>query len=141
MNSDAINNVFIYGTLKRDFCNHDEYLKFEKYLGEYRTKDCYPLVIAYEWFAPVLLLEPGVGQQVLGELYCVDDTKLTDLDRFEHTYHAKGYKRVVIDIQNVRSEEYVEAFAYMNDRRNLLDISSDYFSENTDRRYIPKDKR
>ena len=76
--SDTLNNVFIYGTLKRGYSNHDDKIKPEIYLGEYRTKECYPLVIANEWFAPVLLLEEGVGYQVSGELYCVDDKKLAE---------------------------------------------------------------
>jgi gamma-glutamylaminecyclotransferase len=139
--SDALNNVFIYGTLKRGYSNHDDHLKSEKYLGKYRTIECYPLVVAYEWFAPVLLLEKGVGHRVLGELYCVDNMKLAELDRFEHTYHTRGYKRILIEIQNIKNGGYAEAFAYMNERKNIMHVSSDYMSEYTDRRYIPKDER
>ena len=139
--SNALNNVFIYGTLKRGYKNHDDNLKSESYLGKYRTKECYPLVIANEWFAPVLLLEEGVGHQVLGELYCVDDKKLAELDRFEHTHHARGYKRILIEIQNIKNFQYVNAFAYFNERKNIVDISLEYMPEYTDKRYIPKDKR
>lgn len=139
--SDALNNVFIYGTLKRGYSNHDDNLKSENYLGEYRTKECYPLLIATKLFAPVLLLEQGVGHKVLGELYCVNDRKLAELDRFEHTYHAKGYKRILIEIQNIKNFQYVDAFTYMIERKNIMHISSGYMSEYTDRRYISIDKR
>ncbi len=141
VSDDAVNYVFIYGTLKRGYRNHDDLLKSEKYLGEYRTKECYPLVIANEWFAPVLLLELGVGKRVLGELYCVNDIKLEELDRFEHTHHAKGYKRILIEIQNIKSGEYIDAYTYVNERKNIKKISSEYMSEYTDRRYIPQHER
>ena len=141
MINNAKNNVFIYGTLKRGYQNHDDHLKLEKYLGEYRTIECYPLVVANEWFAPVLLLEKGVGYQVIGELYSVDDIKLAELDKFEHTHHTKGYKRILIVIQNIENSEHVEAYAYMNERKNLKNIGSEYMSKYTDRRYIPKNER
>jgi gamma-glutamylaminecyclotransferase len=139
--SDAKNNVFIYGTLKRGYRNHDDHLKSEKYLGEYRTIECYPLVVANEWFAPVLLLEKGVGHKVVGELYSVGDIKLAELDRLEHTHHTRGYKRILIVVKNIENSEQVEAFAYMNERKNLMRVSSEYMSKYTDRRYIPKDER
>ena len=44
-------NLFIYGTLKRGYPNHDEYLADEKFLGEYRTIERFPLIIANKWFA------------------------------------------------------------------------------------------
>ncbi len=139
--NDTNNNVFIYGTLKRGYRNHKNYLQSEKYLGEYRTVDCYPLVIANEWFAPVLLQEKGIGYQVVGELYSVDDIKLTELDKLERTHHIRGYKRILIAIQNIINDEYVEAYVYMNERENLKHVGSEYMSKYTDRRYIPKNER
>ncbi|MDW3094554.1 MAG: gamma-glutamylcyclotransferase family protein [Gammaproteobacteria bacterium] len=139
--NDANNHVFIYGTLKRGYRNHKDYLKFEKYLGEYRTVDCYPLVIANEWYAPVLLQEKGIGHQVVGELYSVDDIKLTELDKLERTHHIRGYKRILIAIQNIINDEYVEAYTYMNERKNLKHVGSEYMPKYTDSRYIPLNER
>lgn len=139
--SDDLDHIFIYGTLKRGHTNHDDHLKLENHVGEYRTKECYPLAIANEWFAPVLLLEEGIGHRVLGELYCVNDEKLAELDRLEHAHHARGYKRILIEIQDIKDGEYVDAFAYMNERKNLVHVSLEYMSEYIDRRYIPRDER
>lgn len=134
-------NVFIYGTLKKGYPNHDEYLRSEKYLGKYRTIDCFPLVVANKWFAPILLQEPGVGKQVIGELYQVSESKLADLDRLEHTHQPKGYKRIVIEIQSIDKQQQLRVFTYMNERTHVTDISSEYLSEYTDRRYIPMAER
>ena len=136
-----MHKLFIYGTLKRGYPNHNGYLKDEKYLGEFQTTECYPLLIANKWFAAVMLLEPGVGERVRGELYLVNDCKLSDLDQLEHTHHSKGYRRVEIEIQNIDSQELVCAFTYMKERLHVKDVSSGYLSEYMDRRYIPMHKR
>ena len=132
-----MHKIFIYGTLKHGFPNHNGYLDKECYLGNYRTVECYPLVIANKWFAPVLLREPGQGKQVLGELYRVDDGKLAELDRLERTDHSKGYQRISIEIQNVANEKLTYAFTYMKERIHVKNISSENLAEYTDRRYIP----
>lgn len=36
----------------------------------------YPLLVVGPWFAPMMLNEPGIGCQVDGELYEVDDKTL-----------------------------------------------------------------
>jgi gamma-glutamylcyclotransferase (GGCT)/AIG2-like uncharacterized protein YtfP len=56
--------LFVYGTLKSSFSNHDEMLKGEKYLGAYVTFNKYPLVITVPWNSPVMFPEPGVGNYV-----------------------------------------------------------------------------
>ena len=132
-----MHNIFIYGTLKRGYPNHNSYLDKENYLGSYRTVECYPLVIANKWFAPVMLHEPGQGKQVLGELYQVDDDKLAELDRLERTDHSKGYQRISIEIRNIANDELTYAFTYMKERIHVDNISSEYLAEYTDRRYIP----
>ncbi len=130
-------NIFIYGTLKRGYPNHNQYLKKQKYLGRYRTVDCYPLVIANKWFAPVLIDEAGIGKHVIGELYRVNNEKLVELDRLEHTNHVLGYKRIEIEIQNIENGEVVQSFTYTKKRKHVSEISSQYLSEYKDRKYIP----
>ena len=132
-----MHSIFIYGTLKRGYPNHDKYLKDQNYLGEYRTVECYPLVIANKWFAPVLIHEPGEGNQIIGELYRINNNKLHELDRLEHTNHVQGYTRIVIDIQNIRNLKFSHAFTYAKKRSQVADISSEYLSEYIDRKYIP----
>ena len=136
-----MHNIFIYGTLKHGYPNHNQYLKNQTYLGRYRTVDCYPLVIANKWFAPVLIDEPGVGKHIVGELYQVANDKLKELDRLEHTDHVKGYVRIEINIQNIESGELTKSFAYAKKRKYVTSISSQYLSEYTDRKYIPMKMR
>src|SRR4051812_50128090 len=74
--------VFAVGTLKRGFPLHDG-LAGAQFCGEYRTADRFPMLIAGPWYAPMILNEPGVGHQLLGELYEVDEVCLARLDRME----------------------------------------------------------
>lgn len=136
-----MHNIFIYGTLKRGYPNHNQYLKNQKYIGRYRTVDCYPLVIANKWFAPVLIDEIGKGKHIIGELYQVDEEKLKELDRLEHTDHVLGYKRIEISIQNIECDIFSQAYTYAKNRKYVSDISSLYLSEYTDRKYIPMKMR
>ncbi len=134
-------NLFIYGTLKKGYPNHDKFMQDEKYLGIYRTREPYPLVIANSWYAPVMLCEVGIGKHVIGELYCVDERKLEILDRLELTHKKIGYQRGLIDIQSVDDESLVSAYVYLKDRKNVSHIHSEYLAEYKDRRYIPAAKR
>ena len=74
--------VIAFGTLKRSFPLHYG-LTDAPFLGEYRTLECYPMLVAGPWFAPMIFNEPGVGHRLLGELYEVDDASLARLDRME----------------------------------------------------------
>jgi gamma-glutamylaminecyclotransferase len=42
-----------------------------------------PLLIAGEWFAPMMIDEPGVGERVRGELFAIERTRLAALDALE----------------------------------------------------------
>jgi gamma-glutamylaminecyclotransferase len=55
-----MHRVFVFGTLKRGFPNH-EGMAGLTCLGHYRTVQAYPLVIAGQWFSPVMMPEPGGG--------------------------------------------------------------------------------
>lgn len=136
-----MHNLFIYGTLKRGYPNHDEYLAKEKYVGECRTVEKYPLIIANKWFAPVMLHEPGKGKNIKGELYQVNGTTLSALDSLEHTHEARGYKRLLIEIQNIENNRIVLAYSYFKKRQHVKDIVSEHLTEYTDQRYIPIARR
>jgi gamma-glutamylaminecyclotransferase len=58
--------VFACGTLKRGFPLHQRGLSDARFVGAARTLQPYPLVIAGDRFAPMILGEPGVGKQVAG---------------------------------------------------------------------------
>lgn len=63
-------NVFVYGTLKRNEPNHHWLTNPEngigKFVGEGTTKTKYPLVIATRYNIPFLLYSPGNGYFVKG---------------------------------------------------------------------------
>ena len=82
--------VFVYGTLKRGFPNHEVGLAGQRFLGRFHTAEAYPLVVAGRWFSPVLLAEPGHGHRVHGEVFAVGDDVLTDLDRLESTHLVRA---------------------------------------------------
>ena len=61
--------VFAFGTLKKGFVLHQRGLADAHYCGRAQTKKAYPMVIAGQWFAPMMFDEPGTGSIVSGELY------------------------------------------------------------------------
>ncbi len=83
--------LFVYGTLKRDLCNH-HYLQKAKYLGKAITKSSFPLIAPKGWY-PYLLDEEGEGHRVEGELYEVDEKTLANIDRLEEypLYYTRRY--------------------------------------------------
>ena len=116
-----MNNVFVYGTLKRGFVNHDEERFKDCFKGECKTLDAYPLVVANQYHSPVLINEKGSGFQVMGELYQVDGRLLNYLDIIEGVGTAWGYARYSIDV--VSDENQIQrAFVYMKNRDALTRI-------------------
>src|SRR5438874_7293874 len=55
------------------------------------------MVVASPRYAPMMFDEPGIGYQVRGELYRVDDATLATLDRLE-AIGMPGNVRAVLDI-------------------------------------------
>ena len=99
--------VFVYGTLKKGFCNH-ELLKEAEYLGKAITKEAYPLIAPKVWY-PYLIDAPGEGEQVKGELYEVDLSTLKQLDRLEE--YPRYYTRKTIDVIDEEGKSH-KALAY-----------------------------
>lgn len=54
-------NVFVFGTLKQGFPLHEQGLSSAEYIGTYKTRQRYPMLIAGSRFAPMMFNEPGVG--------------------------------------------------------------------------------
>jgi gamma-glutamylcyclotransferase (GGCT)/AIG2-like uncharacterized protein YtfP len=62
-------------------------------------------------YVPALYNKPGVGHQILGEIFSVDKEHLGRLDEFEECPHL--YKRQPISLMPVNGNEGVrEAFIY-----------------------------
>ncbi|GAA3065453.1 gamma-glutamylcyclotransferase [Rhizobium viscosum] len=133
-------NVFVFGTLKRGFSLHDAGLSDTGFLGNFRTRAPYPMLIAGPWFAPMMFNEPGIGYRVIGELYeCGEDTIAT-LDRLE-SIGRPGNLRVVIDVEPLGGGPMYSAIAYMKSRALANPIHSNYLRIYEDRRFIPFDQR
>jgi gamma-glutamylaminecyclotransferase len=118
-------NVFAFGTLKRSFPLHEQGLSGA--LGIYRTRQRYPMLIAGPWFAPMMFNEPGVGLQVIGELYSVDDFALANLDRLE-SVGKPGNLRVVIEVEPVEGGSPCSALAYMKAWELAVPVHSEYLT-------------
>lgn len=136
-----MHKVFVFGTLKRGFANHAEVLRDIACLGDYRTVERYPLVVAGRWFSPVMLPEPGIGHRVSGELYAVDDDKLAELDHVESTHLPDGYRRRAVAVECLATGAVETAQVYMKPRHLVTAIHSDHLADYQDRRYVPKARR
>jgi gamma-glutamylcyclotransferase (GGCT)/AIG2-like uncharacterized protein YtfP len=83
--------VFVYGTLKRGFCNH-RLLEGCEFFGSAATVPTFKMI---ETGFPVIMPDPD-GKPVSGEVYTVDDQTLERLDRQER--EGLSYDRELIDV-------------------------------------------
>jgi gamma-glutamylaminecyclotransferase len=75
-----LQNVFVYGTLKRGCCNHD-WMRGQRFVGEVWTQPCYRLFDLGGY--PGLILDEDAGYAVFGEVWEVDSAGLKRLDLLE----------------------------------------------------------
>ncbi len=94
--------LFVYGTLKRGFCNH-HYLKGSRFLSQATTAHPYPLVAPKKWY-PYLIDKEGEGEYVEGELYMIDLATLKRIDRLEE--YPLYYDRRVIEVIDSKKERH-----------------------------------
>lgn len=98
--------IFIYGTLKKGFMYHDEFLSKADYLGPVTSDTMYSLYVA-----PIpFLVKEATDAPVEGELYEVDEDTLYTIDRLEG--HPRIYKRELIDVFTPAGERIL-AWAYL----------------------------
>lgn len=87
--------AFIYGTLKKNRHNHWLLKEIEAtYICTVKTYEKYPLFELDEPF-PYLQNNPGIGEEVKGELYEIKDEFIDRLDYFEGSpdlYHKNNIK-------------------------------------------------
>lgn len=140
-------NVFVYGTLKRGFPNHETGgMRRHRYLGVFRTLEPRPLVIGGRWYSPCLIDEPGAGFPVRGEVFEVDDAGLAALDRLESVHRPDGYRRislaVVPEVAPEQNGEPLEAWTYVKRRATIDPIREGPLKQYPlDRRYVPAARR
>ena len=134
-----MHHVFVYGTLKRGFANHHLFPP-ARFVGECVTVARYPLVIAGEWFLPVLINEAGTGSEVLGELYSLDRDSLAALDELEGLGAPLGYVR--LEIQIVIDGTKIPAWTYTKPPDLVSLVHAGPLREYVaDPRYVPGEQR
>jgi gamma-glutamylcyclotransferase (GGCT)/AIG2-like uncharacterized protein YtfP len=98
--------LFVYGTLKSGFTNWRRYLSLAEDHGAARlvalgrTHETFPLVVRPASMlpatcGPVLMDQPGRGQQVSGELWLIDERTLEAMDELEGVKRGYYYRRSV----------------------------------------------
>jgi gamma-glutamylaminecyclotransferase len=88
--------LFVYGSLKEGFPNFPVN-RGRRFPGRFRTARAYPLYLA-DGVLPCLLLQPGVGEAVHGQLFEVDEAALAAMDELERVGQPGGYSRVPIEV-------------------------------------------
>ncbi|KAL9648274.1 hypothetical protein ABK040_013893 [Willaertia magna] len=114
--SSAGHLVFVYGTLKEGFANYEH--KMMKYKSckliskQAITLDKFPLMVLGERKIPYLFGVKGIGNNIEGEVYLVDDEHLKELDIFEgcDTGH---YSREIINVRVEDNSEEISCNVYV----------------------------
>jgi gamma-glutamylaminecyclotransferase len=121
-----IHRLFVYGTLKKGFPNHDKYMEPAKRLGKYQTLEKYPLVLCGARCVPCMIDSPGKGHHVEGELYEVDDECLNRIDALEGIRDSGGYRRTVIRVSLSEriNQDIKEALTYLMPPEQITDRRS-----------------
>jgi gamma-glutamylcyclotransferase (GGCT)/AIG2-like uncharacterized protein YtfP len=99
--------LFVYGTLKRGFCNHHR-LAGAKFVGAARTHAIYRL-LNLGWYPGLIEGNPGIA--VEGELWDVDEATLRRLDEYEGVPEWFQRRAVALD----GTSEPAEAYFYCRD--------------------------
>ena len=98
--------LFVYGTLKQNFFNHNRYLREAElhgnasYLYQARTVVEYPLVIRPRHLppatcGPVLMDLPGTGEHIDGEVFEVNPACLEAMDILEGVRSGAYYQKTI----------------------------------------------
>ena len=103
--------VFVFGTLKEGFPNFTRN-KGVRYGNVFQTKCSFPLYLIGERFSPWLVLEPGTGFPVIGQVFEVDDDALASMDVLERIHEPDGYRRILTKVVCTTSREELNVFVY-----------------------------
>jgi gamma-glutamylaminecyclotransferase len=106
--------LFVYGSLKQGFAN-ERVNTGVRLAGTYRTRDLLPMYLVGDGHVPCIVLSPGTGHHVVGEVYRVAEQDLPQIDRLERVGLADGYERVSIDLERTDASppEALSAFVYV----------------------------
>lgn len=96
--------VFVYGTLKRGEPNSKWLTNVEngysKFLTNGKTSEKYPLIIGTRYNIPFLLNNPGVGNNIVGEVYEIDELMFSRLDVLEDypAFYSRDIRIIETDL-------------------------------------------
>lgn len=110
--------LFVYGSLKQGFPNAHVNTG-RRVSGDFRTLQRLPFYLAGAGHLPCLVLQPGQGLQVRGQLFEVSDADLAAMDRLERVGEPQGYSRVRIEVQQVEDGRVLEAEVYVQQAARL----------------------
>jgi len=128
--------LFVFGTLKQGFPLHERAVGDALFMGAYRTLQCYPMLVAGPWFAPMMLNQPGKGLRVRGELYQVEDARLAAIDAIE-SVGKPGNLRLSVEVEPLAGGLAVAAFAYLKAPELAIPAHTGCLDDYQDRRFIP----
>lgn len=108
MSSSTPRPLFVYGTLKRGFCNHP-FLAGQKFIGPGRTVPGYRLYNLGGFPGMVAVSDDRYG--VSGEIWLVDDACLTELDYLEGVDQGL-YRREPVPLLKPYDSQVIETYLY-----------------------------
>ncbi|MBS3779220.1 MAG: gamma-glutamylcyclotransferase [Desulfovermiculus sp.] len=110
--------VFVYGTLKEGFPNY-HLNRGVRVPGTFITCQRFPLFLVGERHTPCLINRAGRGEQVVGQVYRVDQAALAQMDELEQVTEPGGYQRMKITVRRPSEHRRSEVEAYLKDEEQL----------------------
>jgi len=110
--------LFVYGSLKQGFPNAHVNTGRRR-PGRYRTCKRLPFYLVGAGHLPCMVLRPGQGLQVLGQLFEVTAADLAAMDRLERVDDPQGYRRVRIGVEEIDDGSMFEASVYVQQPARL----------------------
>lgn len=95
--------VFVYGSLKQGYPN-THLNSGVRQPGTFRTCQRLPMYLLGEGHVPCLVLSPGTGHHVQGEVYQVTEDSLAVMDRLERLGEPNGYLRITIEVETINAD-------------------------------------
>ena len=132
--------IFVFGTLKRGFPLHEAGLAHARFLGQARTAQRCPMLVAGRWLAPMMIDLPGLGWQVRGVLFEVDERDLARLDDLESVGQPGNFRRSIV-VEVLDGGRRCEAFAFVKAPELAQPRHTHYLEDYQDQRFIPPERR
>ena len=105
-------NVFVYGTLKRNFRNNHIMDKIQaEYICDVETDYTFPLYDSYYGFPFLQKYTSGLGYKIKGEIWSVPSDRIKELDYFEGV--PELYSPIYIDCYDDERRLFASIKTYM----------------------------